>query len=289
VDYLTDTYRQVPFVRPILNTKRENQSMHIVVCIKQVPDAKNVRIDPNTHTLVRQGVDSIINPFDMFAVEAALRLKDQNGARVTTITMGPPQAVEALRETISLGVDDALLLSDRAFAGADTWATSITLGAAIRKLAGVDLIICGKQAIDGDTAQVGPELATQLDIPYASFVKCIEFGGDGHFKVTRRTEEGSEIWQLPLPALITVLKEVGEPRVPSLRHKMRAKKADIPVWGLTELNLDPNQVGLTGSFTQVVRVFSPPQRGDRIMLEGSVDQQADQLCRYLKEAKVPGL
>jgi electron transfer flavoprotein beta subunit len=263
--------------------------MHIVVCIKQVPDAKNVRIDPNTHTLVRQGVDSIINPFDMFAVEAALRLKDQNGARVTTITMGPPQAVEALRETLSLGVDDALLLSDRAFAGADTWATSITLGAAIRKLAGVDLIICGKQAIDGDTAQVGPELATQLGIPYATFVKCIESGGDGHLKVTRRTEEGTEIWQLPLPALITVLKEVGEPRVPSLRHKMRAKKADIPVWALTDLNLDPNQVGLTGSFTQVVRVFSPPSRGDRIMLEGSVDQQADQLCRYLKEAKVPGL
>lgn len=263
--------------------------MHIVVCIKQVPDAKNVRIDPNTHTLVRQGVDSIINPFDMFAVEAALRLKDQTGARVTTVTMGPPQAVEALRETLSLGVDDALLLSDRAFAGADTWATSMTLGAAIRKLAGVDLIICGKQAIDGDTAQVGPELATQLDIPYASFVKCIEFGGDGHLKVTRRTEEGTEIWQLPLPALITVLKEVGEPRVPSLRHKMRAKKADIPVWGLTDLDLDPSQVGLTGSFTQVVRVFSPPQRGDRIMLKGSVDEQAEQLCRYLKEAKVPGL
>jgi electron transfer flavoprotein beta subunit len=263
--------------------------MHIVVCIKQVPDAKNVRIDPNTHTLVRQGVDSIINPFDMFAVEAALRLKDQNGARVTTVTMGPPQAVEALRETLSLGVDDALLLSDRAFAGADTWATSITLGAAIRKLAGVDLIICGKQAIDGDTAQVGPELATQLDIPYASFVKCIESGGDGHLKVTRRTEEGTEIWQLPIPALITVLKEVGEPRVPSLRHKMRAQKADIPVWGLADLNLDPNQVGLTGSFTQVVRVFSPQQRSDRIMLGGSVDQQAEQLCRYLKEAKVPGL
>lgn len=263
--------------------------MHIVVCIKQVPDAKNVRIDPNTHTLVRQGVDSIINPFDMFAVEAALRIKDQNGARVTTVTMGPPQAAEALRETLSLGVDDGLLLSDRAFAGADTWATSITLAAAVRKLGGVNLIICGKQAIDGDTAQVGPELATQLDIPYASFVKNLACIDDSHLKVTRRTEEGTEIWQLPLPALITVLKEVGEPRVPSLRHKMRAKKADIPVWGLADLNLDPDQVGLTGSFTQVVRVFSPPQRGDRIMLSGSVDEQAEQLFRYLKEAKVPGL
>lgn len=263
--------------------------MHIAVCIKQVPDAKNVRIDPDTHTLVRQGVDSIINPFDMFAVEAALRIKDQSGARVTTVTMGPPQAVEALRETLSLGVDDGLLLSDRAFAGADTWATSITLAAAIRKLGGVDLIICGKQAIDGDTAQVGPELATQLNIPYASFVKSIEYGDGNHLEVARRTEEGTEVWQLPLPALITVLKEVGEPRVPSLRHKMRAKKADIPVWGLADLNLDPNQVGLTGSFTQVVRVFSPPRRGDRIMLSGSVEEQAEQLYRHLKEAKVPGL
>lgn len=263
--------------------------MHIVVCIKQVPDAKNVRIDPNTHTLVRQGVESIVNPFDMFAVEAALRLKDQSGARVTSLTMGPPQAADALRETLSLGVDDGLLLSDRAFAGADTWATSTTLAAAIRKLGGVDLIICGKQAIDGDTAQVGPEMATQLDIPYASFVKHLEYQDSGHLKVTRRTEEGTEVWQLPLPALITVLKEVGEPRVPSLRHKMRAKKADIPVWGVADLKLDPDVVGLSGSFTQVVRVFSPPRRGDRIMLEGSVEEQAEQLYRYLKEAKVPGL
>jgi electron transfer flavoprotein beta subunit len=263
--------------------------MHIVVCIKQVPDAKNVRIDPNTHTLVRQGVESIVNPFDMFAVEAALRLKDQSGARVTSLTMGPPQAADALRETLSLGVDDGLLLSDRAFAGADTWATSTTLAAAIRELGDVDLIICGKQAIDGDTAQVGPEMATQLDIPYASFVKHLEYQDSGHLKVTRRTEEGTEVWQLPLPALITVLKEVGEPRVPSLRHKMRAKKADIPVWGVADLKLDPDVVGLSGSFTQVVRVFSPPRRGDRIMLEGSVEEQAEQLYRYLKEAKVPGL
>jgi electron transfer flavoprotein beta subunit len=263
--------------------------MHIVVCIKQVPDAKNVRIDPNTHTLVRQGVESIVNPFDMFAVEAALRLKDQSGARVTSLTMGPPQAADALRETLSLGVDDGLLLSDRAFAGADTWATSTTLAAAIRKLGDVDLIICGKQAIDGDTAQVGPEMATQLDIPYASFVKHLEYQDSGHLKVTRRTEEGTEVWQLPLPALITVLKEVGEPRVPSLRHKMRAKKADIPVWGVADLKLNPDVVGLSGSFTQVVRVFSPPRRGDRIMLEGSVEEQAEQLYRYLKEAKVPGL
>lgn len=262
--------------------------MHIAVCIKQVPDAKNVRIDPNTHTLVRQGVDSIINPFDLFAVEAALRLKDQNGARVTALTMGPPQAVEALRDTLSRGVDDAVLVSDRAFAGADTWATSITLSAAIRKMGDVDLIFCGKQAIDGDTAQVGPEMATILDIPYATFVKKIELE-DRSLKVTRQTDEGAALWKVPLPALITVLKEVGEPRIPSLKNKMRAKKAEIPVWTVNDLGLDPEKVGLCGSHTQVVRVFSPPVRSDRVLIGGTIEDQVEQLYRYLKEARVPHL
>ncbi|MCU0571969.1 MAG: electron transfer flavoprotein subunit beta/FixA family protein [Syntrophobacteraceae bacterium] len=264
--------------------------MHIAVCIKQVPDAKNVRIDPNTNTLVRQGVESIINPFDLFAVEAALKIKDADGTtRVTVMTMGPPQADEALRETLSRGVDDAVLLSDRAFAGADTWATSTTLAAAVRKLGSVDLIICGKQAVDGDTAQVGPEMATLLDIPYATFVKKIEILDGGHLKVTRQTDEGVEVWKLPSPALLTVIKEVGEPRLPSLRHKMRAKKAEVPVWGAAALGLDPEKVGLLGSYTQVVRVFSPPRRGNRVMIEGALDEQVEQLYGYLKEAKVPGL
>jgi electron transfer flavoprotein beta subunit len=263
--------------------------MHIAVCIKQVPDTKNVRIDPDTHTLVRQGVECIINPFDLFAVEAALRIKDENRAKVTVITMGPPQAEEALRETLSRGVDEAALLSDRAFAGSDTWATSTTLAAAIRKMGDVDLILCGKQAVDGDTAQVGPEMATLLDIPYATFVKNIESMDEHHLKVTRQTDEGMEVWKLPMPALVTVIKEVGEPRLPSLRHKMRAKKAEIPVWGAVDLGLDPDRVGLCGSYTQVVRVFSPPRRSDRVMIEGSVEEQAEQLYHYLKEAKVPGI
>ena len=263
--------------------------MHIVVCIKQVPDTKNVRIDPDTHTLVRQGVESIINPFDMFAVEAALKIKDQNGARVTVITMGPPQASEALRDTLGLGVDDAVLLSDRAFAGSDTWATSTTLSAAIRKMGDVDIILCGKQAIDGDTAQVGPEMAAMLDIPYATFVKKIEIPENGSLKVVRQTDEGTEVWKLPLPCLMTVIKEIGEPRVPSLRHKMRAKKAEIPAWGAADLGLDPDRIGLCGSFTQVVRVFSPPRRTNRIQLEGSIEDQAEQLFQYLKNARMPGL
>jgi electron transfer flavoprotein beta subunit len=263
--------------------------MHIVVCIKQVPDTKNVRIDPDTHTLVRQGVECIINPFDLFAVEAALRIKDAGGAKVTVITMGPPQADEALRETLSRGVDAAVLLSDRAFAGSDTWATSTTLAAAIKKMGDVDLILCGKQAVDGDTAQVGPEMATLLDIPYATFVKSIEAMDDHHLKVTRQTDEGMEVWKLPMPALVTVLKEVGEPRLPSLRHKMRAKKMEIPVWGVADLGLDPDRVGLCGSYTQVVRVFSPPRRSDRVMIEGTTEEQVEQLFHYLKEAKVPGI
>jgi len=263
--------------------------MHLVVCIKQVPDTKNVRIDPDTHTLVRQGVESIINPFDLFAVEAALQIKDRLNARITVLTMGPPQAEEALRDTLSRGADEAVLLSDRAFAGSDTWATSTTLSAAIRKMGDVDLVLCGKQAVDGDTAQVGPEVATLLDIPYATFVKKIEVLEDRALKVTRQTDEGMEIWRLPTPALLTVIKEVGEPRLPSLRHKMRARKAQIPVWGVGDLGLDPGRVGLSGSFTQVVRVFSPPRRGNRVLLHGSCEEQAEQLYRNLKEAKVPGI
>lgn len=263
--------------------------MHIVVCIKQVPDTKNVRIDPDTHTLVRQGVESIINPFDLFAVEGALKIKDESEAKVTVMTMGPPQAEEALRDVLSRGVDDAVLLSDRAFAGADTWATSVTLAAAIRKLGDVDLIFCGKQAVDGDTAQVGPEVATMLDIPYATFVKKIERLDEEHLKMTRQTDDGVEVWKVPTPCLVTVIKEMGEPRLPSLRHKMRAKKAEIKVWGIEALGLDANDVGLCGSFTQVVRVFSPPRRSDQVLIEGAVEEQVEKLFRYLKEAKVPGI
>jgi electron transfer flavoprotein beta subunit len=222
-------------------------------------------------------------------VEAALKIKDEKGTRVTVITMGPPHASESLRDTLGLGADDAVLLSDRAFAGSDTWATSTALAAAIRKMGDVDVVLCGKQAVDGDTAQIGPEMATLLDIPYATFVKKIEMPQSGFLKAIRQTDEGTEIWKLPLPALLTVIKEIGEPRMPSLRHKMRAKKAEIPVWGAADLGLDPEFTGLCGSFTQVVRVFSPPRRSNRIQLQGSVEDQAEQLFQHLKNAKVPGL
>ncbi|SFM69127.1 electron transfer flavoprotein subunit beta/FixA family protein [Thermodesulforhabdus norvegica] len=264
--------------------------MHIVVCIKQVPETQNVRIDPETNTLVRQGVASMLNPFDYFALEAALRLKDHNPEiRITAVTMGPPQAKDVLIEALSRGVDDAVLLSHRAFAGADTWATSYTLAAAIRKLGPVDLVICGKQAVDGDTAQVGPELATILDIPYATCVKGFEPLDGGHLKVVRQTDEGMAVWKLPLPALITVLKDVGNPRPRSYRATLRARRYEIPVWGPQDLNLKEDDVGLRGSFTQVIRVFSPERKGDRIILEGSIEQQVEQLYEWLKSKRIPGL
>jgi electron transfer flavoprotein beta subunit len=263
--------------------------MHIVACIKQVPDARNVRIDPDTCTLVRQGVESIVNPHDWYAVEAALRFRDEYGGKVTVLTMGPPQAEEALREALSLGVDEAVLLSDRTFAGADTWATSLTLARAIEKLGPVDLVICGKQAIDGDTAQVGPGLAAHLDLPYATYARRLELMDHSQLRAERLTDYGYEILQMPLPAVVTVVREVGDPRMPGLKHKMRAKKQEIPVWGAVELALQAEEVGLQGSFTQVVKVFSPPPRCDREMITGTVEEQAEKLLDLLKEGKVPGL
>jgi electron transfer flavoprotein beta subunit len=263
--------------------------MHVIVCIKQVPDAKNVRIDPDTCTLVRQGVDSIVNPHDWYAVEAALRFRDAYGGKVTALTMGPPQAEEALREVLALGVDEAVLLSDRAFAGADTWATSLTLARAVNKLGPSDLVICGKQAIDGDTAQVGPGLAAHLDQPYTTYARTLELLDGNQLRAERITDQGYEVVQMDLPAVVTVVREIGDPRMPGLKHKMRSRKQEIPVLGATELDLSPEEVGLQGSYTQVVKVFSPPPRCDREMLNGTPEEQAEKLLDLLREAKVPGI
>lgn len=262
--------------------------MKIAVCIKQVPDTKDIKLDPETNTLKREGVESILNPFDMYAVEAALRIKDDRGGTVTAITMGPPQAEEVLREVVSYGVDYVALLSDRAFAGADTWATSYTLSLLVKKLGGFDLIVCGKQAIDGDTAQVGPGLAHQLDLPYVAFVRKITEvdPADGKMIVERMMDDGSDLVTMPLPGLITVVKEVNEPRVPSLKGKMRAKKIEIPIYTASDLDADTNLIGLTGSPTQVMKVFAPKPRGDRTMLEGQPEDQVRQLLIALHEDEI---
>lgn len=257
--------------------------MEIIVCIKQVPETTEVRINPETNTLIREGVKSIINPFDMYAIEEALRLKDKFGGKVTLLTMGPPQAESALKEALSLGADEAILLCDRAFAGSDTWATSYTLAGAIKKIKDFDLIICGKQASDGDTAQVGPGISAHLDIPQVTYVKKIEEVKDKSMRVERMLEEGYEIIETPLPALLTVVKEINEPRLPSLKGMMRAKSAKITTWGQKELNLDEQGIGLCGSPTQVVKIFTPPQRAGGQMLEGEIPEIVEKLTALLKD------
>ena len=259
--------------------------MNIIVCIKQVPETTEVRINPETNTLMREGVKSIINPFDMYAIEEGVRLKEKFGGKVTVLTMGPPQAETALKEAISLGADDAVLLSDRAFAGSDTWATSYTLAAGVRKLKEYDLIICGKQASDGDTAQVGPGIATHLDIPQVTYVKKIEEVKDKVIKVERMTEEGYEIIESSLPLLITVVKEINTPRVPSLRGLMRSKQAKITVLGCKDLEVDSANLGLCGSPTQVAKIFTPLARPEGEKIEGTAEEIAVKLADILKKEK----
>ncbi|MCS7151151.1 MAG: electron transfer flavoprotein subunit beta/FixA family protein [Endomicrobia bacterium] len=241
--------------------------MHFVVCIKQVPATTSVQIDPKTGTLKREGVESIINPFDEYAIEEGIRLKERVGGITTVITMGPPQAEQALREALSRGCDDAILLTDRSFAGADTWATSYTLSCAIKMLPEpADLIICGKQASDGDTAQVGPSVAEMLDIPHVAYVRKIVDIRPGYIKVERMLEDGVDVLEMSLPALITVVKEINTPRLPTLKGMLAAKKKQIHVWNKETIHAETDKIGLVGSPTQVVKVFTPPPRlgGERI-------------------------
>jgi electron transfer flavoprotein beta subunit len=256
--------------------------MKILVCVKQVPDAKDVRLDPVTNTMAREGVESIMNPYDRHALEEAVAIREQVGGVVTVITMGPPQAEAVLREAIACGADDGVLVSDRAFAGADTWATAYTLARAAQTMGDFDLIVCGKQAIDGDTAQVGPGLACRLQIPYATCVQKTRKVADGAIEVERMMDDGFDVVRLPLPALLTVVKDINEPRVASLKGKMKAKKAEIRKFSAADIGADPQCIGLAGSPTQVVRVFSPEARGDRRMFSGNVQQQVEQLVACLK-------
>jgi len=256
--------------------------MKIFVCVKQVPDAKDVRLDPKTNTLAREGVQSIMNPYDRHALEEAVRLKEAHGGTVTVLSMGPPQAEATLREAISCGADEMVLVSDRAFAGADTWATTYTLSMAIRKMGGADLILCGKQAIDGDTAQVGPGLAERMDIPCVTYVRKVVAVADGAIRVERMMDDGYDLVEASLPALLTVVKEINEPRIPSLKGKMKAKKQQLVMLSAADIEADSEQLGLKGSPTQVVKVFAPEMRGDRAMIEGSVDEQVAQLAAKLE-------
>jgi electron transfer flavoprotein beta subunit len=257
--------------------------MKIAVCLKQVPGTTEVKIDPESNTLIRQGIENIINPFDTYALEEGVRLKERYGGEVTVISMGPPQAEGALREAISLGADGAILLSDGAFAGSDTLATSYILARAVEKSGQCDIVICGRQTIDGDTGQVGPELAEMLGIPFIAYVSKIEEIADGCMRVQRLVEEGHEVTETSLPAVITVVKEINTPRLPSLRGIARSKSAYIPIWNAQELGVDEGLVGLSGSATRVIKVFFPQRTCQGEIFQGALESQVECLTGKLKD------
>jgi electron transfer flavoprotein beta subunit len=266
--------------------------MHIVVCIKQTPATANIQIDPKTGTLKREGMAAAINPFDEYAIEEAVRIKERvPNSTISVVTMGPPQAEDALREAISRGCDDAYHVTDRAFAGADTYATSYTLQMAIRKISEVkkpfDLIICGKQTNDGDTGHVGPGVAAWLDIPNVAYVGKVEDVKEGSIRVRRMMEDGYDILEMSTPALIAVVKEINEPRLASLKGKMAAKKAVIAKWTADDIKADKSKIGLSGSPTIVARSFNPPPRKGGEKIEGATAaEKAKNLVARLKELKL---
>ena len=260
--------------------------MNIVVCLKQVPGTTKVKVDPQTNTLVREGIQNITNPFDTYALEEGGRLKERYGGKVIAISMGPPQAEEMLREAISLSADEAILLSDNAFAGADTWATAYTLSTAIEKIKEYDLIICGRQTVDGDTGQVAPELAEMLEIPFVSYVSKIEEVSKGYMQLQRMVEEGHEVIETPLPTVISVVKEINVPRLPSLRGIARSKSVAIPVWTASELGVDKAMVGLAGSATRVIKIFFPQRAHHGEIFQGELENQVGSLIEKLTGNKI---
>ena len=257
--------------------------MHIVVCVKMVPDTTQVSINPETNTLIREGVPFITNPFDTNAVEEAIRFKDRFGAYITAVSMGPPAAETVLKKALSVGADAGILLSDRVFGGADTLATSTVLGNAIKKIdekRPVDIILCGKQTIDGDTAQVGPGIARRMDIAQLTLVDEIISVNhkDSTIRVKRKLEGYHEVVESKMPVMITVEREINTPRYPTVPGRLDAEDIAIEVWTNSFLKLDPEKIGLLGSPTQVRRIFAPErQPGEIISGEGEQKDHAVEL------------
>lgn len=248
--------------------------MHFVVCLKQVPDTSEVRIDPVTNTLMREGVPSIINPYDAHALEEAIRLKEKVGGKVTIVSMGPPQAKEALKKAMTFGADRAILLSDRAFGGSDSLATAYILSSAIQKIQEtepIDLVFAGKEAIDGDTAQTGPGIAQRLGFPQLTYAIKLRELTETTVTVERKTEDGRQIVQAQLPALITVEKDLNDLRYASLPNMMKAAAYEPEVWDVKSLEFDVKQMGLKGSPTSVSRIFAPPGRSGGEIMDGTKD------------------
>ena len=258
--------------------------MKIDVCVKQVPASNETRLDPVTHTILRDGAQSILNPFDAYAVEEALRLRSRAGGRITAFSMGIPAASGLLRRVLALGVDNAVLLTDRAFAGSDTLATARVLAAAIRADGMPDLVLCGRMATDGDTAQVGPMLAECLGIPHVSDVAAVEEIRERSAVVRRLTDDGYVRLKVAFPALLTVLKEINVPRLPSLSGILRAENAAVETADHISLRLDAGEAGLSGSATRVVATERPVLAKQAEVLAGTPDQQAAALADRLTEA-----
>lgn len=257
--------------------------MKIVVCVKQVPASNDAKIDPETKRIVREGLSAIMNPFDTYAVEEGVLLKSKFGGEVIVISMGPEKASLVLREAISAGADRAILLSDRAFGGSDTWATSYVLAKAIEKIGDVDLVICGKQAIDGDTAQVGPGIAAHLDWLQAANVMHLDDSCPTGITVRRMHEDGYDVCDLQFPAVISVVKGINTPRIPSLKGRMASQKCEIPVWKPADIEADLSKIGLDGSPTRVVKTQPPPQRSTATkVITGTPQACAQELVRELR-------
>ena len=255
--------------------------MNIVVCLKQVPDTTVVKIDPVKGTLIREGVPSIINPEDKHALEAALQIKEKNGAHITVISMVPPQAKEALREALCMGADEAILLTDRAFGGADTLATSKTLAAAIKTL-DYDIIFGGRQAIDGDTAQVGPEIAEHLEIPQVTYVQDVEFDGNDLI-VNRALEDGYELIKVQTPCLLTAIEELNHPRYMNARLIFDTANKEVKVMTSADLDVEANEIGLNGSPTKVKKSMTKEAKGAGEIVKDSVPEAVSYVLSKLKE------
>jgi len=264
--------------------------MRIVVPIKQVPETNAVKMDPETGTMIREGVDAIVNPLDLYAIEAALRLREAHGGEVIAISMGPPRAETALREAISMGCDGGVLACGREFAGSDTWATSYALAAVVRKLGEVDMVLCGERATDGDTGQVGPGIAAFLDWPIVSYVSEFSAVAGSTARVHRLVEAGHEVLEVDLPAVMTVIKEIGDPRLPTLRGKQHSRAVDVPAWGADELGVDAEELGLPGSPTQVVKIFRPTVARECETHvandDASIRESVRRLATFLKERQL---
>ncbi len=266
--------------------------MRIIVAIKQVPETKSVKMDEKTGTVIREGVEAIINPLDLYAIETALRLREKHGGEVIGISMGPAKAITALREAIAMGFDSGVLVSDSAFAGSDTWATSYILAEAIKRIGDFSLVICGERATDGDTGQVGPGIASFLDLPVVSYVSKIEqIGGlKPTLRLERLVEDGYEVLTCSLPCVITVVKEVSIPRLPTLRGKQRAKEIEIPVWGSDDLDVDLSKVGVNGSPTRVVKIFRPKvtRQCEKVLAKDdeSIKEAVDKLAGFFQHKEL---